>query len=159
MVFLLMFFTLLIYFLLWFGDAYITLKTVEKGGTTLELNPIIRKLFNFRKRYFWIFKLFEISFFIYLILYLTYFSHEMALYPLLAYIIFYSFVFTNNIHIYHTITSKENKFFYFIFISFVLILVFFVYLNYSLFKDITKSYDNLSECKNKLVELIRNCTT
>jgi len=158
MVFLLVLFTLLIYFLLWFGDAYITLKTVEKGGAGLEINPVIRKLFNFRKKYFLIFKLVEISVFIYLIFYLTYFSHEMALYPLLAYITFYGFIFVNNAHIYYIITSKENKLFYLIFFALVLMLVFFIYLNYSLFKDVAKSYDNLLQCKNELVNLMRNCT-
>jgi hypothetical protein len=149
--------TFIVYFFLWIGDFYLTLKTVKKLGPSVELNPLVKRIFKLRGKYLWAFKAVEFLAFLYLIFYLTYFFTELPIFTLIFFILAYGFIVANNSHVYFVATNQENKILYFIFLALVFITVSLIYLNYVLFKDVSKSYEALSECKTQLGEISRIC--
>lgn len=146
-----------IFFLLWLGDFYLTIKVVKTAGTQIEMNPIIRKLFNFRRRYIILFKTIEIGFFLYLIYFLTGIGNIIPFFILLIYILFYAVLVTNNSRVYYQANKKENTAFKYVFLGLIFFLILFIYLNYLFYSDILIAYNTLSSCQTSYTDLYSLC--
>jgi hypothetical protein len=149
--------TFSVFFTLWVGDFYLTIKTAKKIGPTAELNPIIRGFLRLRGNYVWVFKIVELGIFFYLIYYLTSFTGTVPFYVLLGYIIFYGILVTNNNRVYYNVTGKQTMITNYIFIGIVIFITLFIYLNYLLYSNLTVSYNILMECHSSFSNLYWTC--
>lgn len=123
-----------------------------------EVNPLIRKVLGFRKKFLWLFKLLEISAFAYLIYYLASFDSSLSFNILLGYILFYGFLVWNNNRVYYKATGEPSTTFRGIFALMLVISVSFIYLNNALYQDLQTSYESISECSTDYRELQDQCS-
>lgn len=156
--------TFLVFIIFWLGDFIITLKVVKHLGHEVEINPIIRFLLRTRGKFIYLFKILELGAFFYLIWYLTRFEGKTPFYILLGYILFYSLLVVNNAHVFYKATQKESLIFKFVYLGLVLSILFFIYLNYLLYRDLEISFNALGAANNKYSELyakyeIQNATS
>src|SRR3989344_2729004 len=112
----LIFLTFFVFFIFWFGDFYLTLITIKHVGYGIEINPLLKIIFKYRGKFIYIFKLIEISVFLYLIYIITKFQGVMSFRILLTFILFYSLLVVNNSNIYFKATRKESIFFKLLFL-------------------------------------------
>ncbi len=146
--------TLGVFLLFWFGDLYLTIKTVKHLGRKVEINPIIKFVLRGRGKLIYLFKSIELILFLYLIWFLNNFSGVIPFYILLVFIFLYAMLVVNNAHVYYKVTRKESGIFKFIFVGLVMAILFFIYLNYLLYLDLGVTYQALSESNNKYNELL-----
>lgn len=146
-----------VFFLLWVGDFYLTIKVVKTVGSGIEMNPIIRKLFNLRRRYVLLFKSMEIGIFLYLIYFLTNIGNTIPFYILLAYIFFYAILVANNSRLYYQANKKESIFLKYVFLGLTLFLILFIYLNYLFYSDMLIAYNTILNCQTTYSDLYSAC--
>lgn len=146
-----------VFFLFWFGDLYLTIKTTKHLGKKVELNPLIRLILGGRGRLIYLFKIIELSIFLYLMIFLTKFEGIIPFYILLFFILFYSVLVINNAHVYYKVTKKESIAFKLIFLGAIVSMLFFVYLNYLLYMDLNTSYNALSQSNQEYNNLYAQC--
>lgn len=146
-----------VFVLFWLGDLYLTLKTVKYLGKDIELNPVIKFVLRGRGRFVYLLKPIELGAFLYLLWFLTKFEGAIPFHILLLFIFTYSLLVVNNAHVYYLVTKKESVAFKGIFIGTIIALLFFIYLNYSLYLDLKTSYGALSEANNKYTDLVAQC--
>lgn len=156
--------TFFVFAIFWLGDLVLTLKVVKHLGHEVEINPIIRLLLRARGKFIYPFKIVELGAFLYLIWYLSTFEGKTPFYILLVFILFYSLLVANNAHVYYKATVKESIVFKVVYLGLVLSILFFIYLNYLLYKDLETSYNALGDANSKYAELhskieIQNRTT
>jgi hypothetical protein len=151
--------TFLVFLVFWIGDGILTRRTVEALDESTEVNPIIRKVLGFRKKFLWIFKGLEISAFAYLIYYLATFNSSLSFNILLGYILFYGFLVWNNNKVYYKATGEPSTTFRNIFLLMMVVSVSFIYLNSALYDDLQTSYESISECSSDYRELQNQCST
>src|SRR3989344_1182615 len=149
--------TLGVFFLFWFGDFYITLKTIKINGSNIEINPILRRIFNYRRKFVYLFKIIEILIFSYLVYYITGLGGKISFNILLIFIFIYSLLVVNNAHVYSKITNQESFAFKLIFLILTLFIILFIYLNYLLYSDLNVTYNAISECNSKYISLYNTC--
>lgn len=157
MVLILILLTFLVFFVMWLGDFYITVKTVKKAGSRIEVNPILRLIFRTRGKHIYIFKVVELGLFLYLIYFLANFTNAIPFYTLLGYILIYSLLVANNSGIYYKVTGTESLAFKYVFLASAVIIVLFIYLNFLIFTDLTISYKGLRECHSNYINLYSVC--
>ena len=148
-----------VFLLFWFGDFYLTRKTIKHLGHKVELNPIIRFISKGRGKLIYLFKPIELGIFIYLIWSLTKFEDVIPFCILLFFIFFYSLLVVNNAHVYYKATKKESVAFKMIFIGLMIAMLLFIYLNYLLYLDLNISYDALANSNQDYNELYAQCQT
>lgn len=144
---------LLVFSIFWLGDLALTLKVVKHLGHEVEINPIMRLVLRGRGRFIYLFKAAELATFLYLIWYLSSFEGKIPFYILLVYILFYSLLVANNAHVYYQATHKESLIFKFIYLGLVLSILFFIYLNYMLYRDLDTSFNALGIANSKYADL------
>ena len=149
--------TLGVFLLFWLGDLYITLKAVKKSDKNIEINPLLRCIFNYRRRFVYLFKIVEILVFSYLIYYITELGSNISFNILLTFIFIYSLFVVNNAHVYYKITNQESSAFKLIFITLTLFVILFIYLNNLLYSDLSITYNAISECNTKYYDLYNVC--
>ena len=142
---------------MWLADAFLTLRTVNKLGEEVEINPIVQNLLKTRGAYVWVFKVVEIAAFLYLIFYLSAFTTTMPFYILLVYILFYGVLVANNSRVYYKATGNQSKILRITFILLLLASISFIYLNYVLYRDLNVSYNSLRNCKSEYNDLFFEC--
>lgn len=150
--------TFSVFFVFWLGDLYLTKKTVNKIGTGAEFNPLMRRILQVRGRFIWIFKTVEIGLFLYLLYFLTILGNAtIPFYVLLGYILLYGILVANNSGVYFKVTGKESVAFRYIFITAMIILILFIYLNFYIYSGLVLSYDSLQTCQSGYSQLAWEC--
>ena len=145
------------FILLWLSDIFFTVKSVGKLGNKVEMNPLMRFFLKTRRRFLWVFKILELSAFLALIYFLSYFDAEQSFYVLLAIIFIYSLVVSQGMYVY--LASGGNpRAVVIVFFLLCLIGLLFVNLNYSTFNNTGKISDALTSCNLNYNELYHNCT-
>jgi len=150
--------TFVVFVVFWLGDLLITLRAVSKGGKSLEVNPLLRAIFGFRRKFVYVLKPLELGAFLYLIWFLTKFEDASSFYILLVFILLYSLLVVNNAHVYYKVTGKESLVFKFVYVGTVLAMLAFIYLNFLLFQDLNTAYTAIGETNNKYNELYQQTT-
>lgn len=145
--------TFFVFAIFWLGDLLLTLKVVKHLGHEVEINPIIRFVLRGRGKFIYYFKVLELAAFLYLIWYLSSFEGKMPFYILLFYILFYSLLVVNNAHVYFKATHEESLIFKFIYVGLVLSILFFIYLNYLLYRDLQTAFDALGTANSRYADL------
>jgi len=140
------------------GDAILTRRTVEALDESTEVNPIIRKVLSFRKKFLWIFKSVEVTAFAYLLYYLASFNSSLSFNILLGYILFYGLLVWNNNRVYYKATGEPSTTFRKVFLLMLVISVSFIFLNNMLYEDLQDSYNSISECSTDYTELQNQCS-
>lgn len=154
--FTLIFLTFFVFAILWVGDLYITIKTVKKKGTKVELNPLMRLLLHGKA--IWIFKVVELGLFLYLLYFVTQISTGVVpFYILLGYILLFTIIVANNSRVYSKITGETSTVFHYIFIGIAIALTFFIYMNYLMYTGLTLSYNTLMDCQSNYKQLNWEC--
>lgn len=148
---LLIFSVFLVFFI---GDFILTIKTINRAGIKVELNPLMR----LRRQFLYVFKATEIIVFFSLIYYLTILKSTLPFYSLLTFIFLYGLLVANNAHVYYRITAKESGVFHVIFILMLLLVLLFIYLNYILYSDIKVVYGALSASNEDYGRLYERCS-
>ena len=153
-----LFLTFLVFLVFWVGDAILTRRTVDALDESTEVNPIIRKVLSFRKKFLWIFKSVEVTAFAYLLYYLASFNSSLSFNILLGYILFYGFLVWNNNRVYYKATGEPSTTFRKVFLLMLVISVSFIFLNNMLYEDLQDSYNSISECSTDYTELQNQCS-
>ena len=146
-----------VFFLFWFGDLYITLKAIKKKDNGVEINPLLRFIFDYRRKFAYLFKTIEIAAFSYLIYYITSLNGKLSFNILLGFIFVYGLVVVNNAHVYYKITGEEIAVFKIIFVLLTIFLILFIYLNYLLYTDLNVTYNAMSDFNLKYYNLYKQC--
>lgn len=150
--------TFVVFVIFWLGDLLITVRTVSKGGKQFEVNPLLRFVFSFRRRFIYVLKPLEIGAFLYLIWFLTQFKGASSFYMLLVFILVYSLLVVNNAHVYYKVTGKESFVFKLVYVGTVLSMLAFIYLNFLLFQDLNTAYTAIGGSNNRYNELYQQTT-
>ena len=142
-----------VFIVLWSADLALTIKTVNHMGPKVEINPIIKFILKTRRKAIYIIKPLELIIFGYLILFLNVFKGVMGFYILLVFILFYGLLVLNNSWVYATVAKKDSAIIRITYFAILLFVLLFIFLNYSLYNDLTVSYDTLSETNSKYNEI------
>jgi len=145
--------TFFVFVIFWLGDLVLTIKVAKYLGHEVEINPIIRYVLKTRGKFIYLFKIAELGAFLYLIWYLSTFEGKTPFYILLVFILFYSLLVANNSNVYYKATQRESVVFKFVYIGLVLSILFFIYLNYLLYRDLETSFNALGTANSKYAEL------
>lgn len=146
-----------VFIIFWAGDLYLTLRTVKHLDTSIEINPLIKFVLKGRGKLIYFFKPVELLSFLYLIWFLNKFDGGIPFYILLGFILFYALLVINNAHVYFKATKKESVAFKVIFLLMTIAMLFFIYLNYLLYLDLSVTYTALSKSNDKYNELYWGC--
>jgi|GEM_PF-5821463 len=150
--------TFFVFFIFWLADILLTLKVTKKVGTAAEINPIMRKVLSIRGRFIWVFKLAEISVFLYLIYYVQSFSAWTSFHILLVYIFLYSVIVANNSRVFSKITGTDSSVLRISFVALSVLLILFIYLNYATFLGLTDVYNKFSEYRTEAGNALSECS-
>ena len=146
-----------VFLLFWIGDFYLTIRTVKKLGSGIEINPILKVLLRGRGRLIYLFKPIELIAFLYLVWVLSKFEGSISFNIILWFIFIYSLIVINNAHVYYKATSKESIAFKMLFFGLTLACLLFIYLNYMLYLDLRTAYIALDKSNDKYNELYASC--
>jgi hypothetical protein len=140
--------TFLVFFIFWLADLILTRNVVKKVGTKAEVNPLLRKILNFRGKFIYIFKIIEMGLFLFLIYYIQTFSGQTSFHVLLGYIFFYSILVANNSRVYFQVSKKDSTVFRWTFLVISVLLIVFIYLNYFMYSGLMLTYSELGKCQS-----------
>ena len=146
-----------IFVLFWLGDLYLTLKTVKYIDKQIEINPIIRGMLSGRGKLIYLVKPLELGIFLYLLWFLTNFQDVIPFYILLIFIFVYALLVVNNAHVYYLATKKESGAFKVVFMSMLIAMLLFIFLNYALYQDLGVAYSAIDEANNNYNNLYAQC--
>jgi len=155
-VFYLVVFVVSFFVLLWLADAFLTLKSTNKLGSDIEINPVLKTVLSFRGRFFFIFKAVELIAFGTLIFFLSESYSVYLLYLLYLLILAYSILVAQGLNVYSKI-FKSNKPTVVMFILTVFFVLFFVNLSYSIFFNSVLISEETNKCNNEYAELYGEC--
>ena len=146
----------IVFLVLWIADIYFTYKGVSKLGNSVEVNPLLRGIMNFRRRFLGIFKIAEISLFSYLIWQLSILDDNMVFNLLLVVILVYSLVVAAGIKVYIDAVGNSMPVVIFLFLICV-IMVLFMFVARE--EHISKSavVDSLIDCNDAYANIYYGC--
>jgi len=159
MVFILPFVILLsgFFLILWVADLFFTLKSTEKKGRELEVNPLMRMLLKERRAHLYIYKALEIICFFALIYLISFQNADYAVIILLVATGVYAFVVSNGMAIYLEIARKPAVASRLLFLV-CLAVLFFAYLAYEIFVNGNSLFNSCSKCCDDYAALKASCT-
>jgi hypothetical protein len=146
-----------VFVIFWLGDLVITIKTTNKLGHNVEVNPIIRTILKFRSKFIYVFKLIEVVVFLYLIWYITKFNGVLSYKILLVFILIYSVFVLNNAYIYGKVIKKQSIVFSLVYVALVLAILLFIHLNYLLYQDLGVTYNAIKKSNDDYNKLYAEC--
>ncbi|MBI5046603.1 hypothetical protein HZC07_02630 [Candidatus Micrarchaeota archaeon] len=138
------------YLLLWALDLYLTIKSTDKLGHELELNPIMNLFLRARRRYLMFFKIAELVIFLLLIFSSAILDLNTAIYTLLAWTIIFSVVVTQGIYIYLS-AGNDTKIIAISFLAVSLLTVLFIFTSFSTFLDNKLLTVALGQCNDQTI--------
>ncbi len=146
-----------IFIVLWISDLYFTVKSTEKTGNEIEVNPIMGTLLRLRGRFLWFFKLAELIVFSFLIWILSSANAETAFNIFLGLIFLYSILVAQGINIY--IKAVGNAFpVALVFFAVCVIAILFIKINYDTFLNSILMSNALQTCNSEYASIYGNCS-
>jgi hypothetical protein len=146
-----------IFIVLWVGDFYFTVKSTERTGSAVEMNPIMGALLKLRGRFLWFFKIAELAVFSLLVWVLSSANAETAFNVFLGLISLYSILVAQGINIY--IKAVGNAFpVALVFFAVCVIAIVFIKINYDTFLNSIVMSDALRTCSSEYASIYGNCS-
>ena len=149
-------FVVCFFVLLWLADAFLTLKSTQKVGSLIEINPLVKAVLSFRGRFFLFFKAVELVVFGALAYYVAFTDSVYLLFLLYLLILFYGVLVAQGLNVYSKI-FQSNKPMVALFVIMVLFVLFFINLNYSIFYNSVKIAEETNRCNNEYAALYGEC--